>query len=421
MVSLAFAALWVFVFSIPWERMIVLPGVSIVAKATGALAFGLALLAVVVSGRFRRLHAFHVAALLFVMWTAVVQWISSNGGKLPNKFWTWPQLLVMVWMIWELAPSIKHQRRLLLAYVLGASIAAADTILMFRSRGASLQRFAAGGGDPNDLAMLLALGLPMAWYLASIYRRPALQWLCRGYLPLALLAIGLTGSRGGMVVTTVALLVIPLTMTDLAPGKLAAALAMVAVAGTLAVVYVPETLIERLATTGTELQGGHLGGRGKLWVAGFRAFEQRPLMGFGNSAFRAAITPFVGNNAQVAHNSFISVLVEQGLVGLILFLTFIFAVVPGLLRLPRLERRFALVLLATLLLAMMPLTWEDRRAVWFVLPALLGLAKAWPAGPSAAARGSLAEPRAATGRAAAGRRVGSAAVHGSPALRNAAE
>ena len=34
------------------------------------------------------------------------------------------------------------------------------------------------------------------------------------------------------------------------------------------------------------------------------------------------------------------------------------------------------VLLATLAVAMLPLTWEDRKVVWFVLAALLGLSQA---------------------------------------------
>ena len=49
MISVAYAALWVFVFAVPWERLIVLTGVSIITRVTGALALGLAL-AVVVTG-----------------------------------------------------------------------------------------------------------------------------------------------------------------------------------------------------------------------------------------------------------------------------------------------------------------------------------------------------------------------------------
>jgi hypothetical protein len=49
------------------------------------------------------------------------------------------------------------------------------------------------------------------------------------------------------------------------------------------------------------------------------------------------------------------------------------AVFVGLWRLPLVERRFALVLLTTLCVAILPLTWEDRKAVWFILAALFAL------------------------------------------------
>jgi O-antigen ligase len=179
-----------------------------------------------------------------------------------------------------------------------------------------------------------------------------------------------------MLATTVALLIIPLSMTRLSPGRLMTAVVMLGAAGVLAVAYVPETLIERLATTGTEVEGGSFGGRGKLWRAGLAVFPEHPVFGHGTGSYKSAITPRLGPAAQVAHNSYLSVLVEQGIVGFLLYMAMFAAVVVSLFRLPRLERRFALVLLGTLAVAMFPLTWEDRRPVWFVLAALIGLAHA---------------------------------------------
>jgi O-antigen ligase len=385
MTALAYGALWIFAFSIPWERVLVLPGISIITQVTGGLAFALALFAVVISGRFRRWHLFHVVALLFWIWAAIDLFFNETGQKLPNKLWTFGQLLLVVWIIWELATTERRLLGLLTAYVLGAYVSVFDTVLIFRRQAGALRRFAAGGADPNDLAMILALGIPMAWYLGLRYRQPLLRWVCRGYLPAALLAVGLTGSRGGMLATTVALAIIPVCMTRLTPGRMATAFAMLAISGALAVAYTPETLIERLATTGTELEGGRLGGRGKLWVAGFQAFAQRPLVGYGTGRFREAITPMLGESAQVAHNSFISLLVEQGIIGFVLYLIMLVTVFRSVLRLPRLERRFAIVLFATMGAAMMPLTWEDRKAVWLVMPTLLGLSRVYLARRAATA------------------------------------
>jgi O-antigen ligase len=96
------------------------------------------------------------------------------------------------------------------------------------------------------------------------------------------------------------------------------------------------------------------------------------MMGYGVGSFRAAITPEVGPNANVAHNSYLSVLVEEGIVGLVLYTTMIASVFFSILRLPNPERLFALILMATLTMAMLPLSWEDEKQVWFVTAWLVG-------------------------------------------------
>jgi O-antigen ligase len=374
--SIAYAALWFFVFSLPWQNFIVIPGVGVFSRVIGAVAVGLTIVVNVISGRFRRWHVFHVAALLFVMWAAGVLLIVYNPVTMPNKFWTFVQLLVMVWMIWELAPSRSRLIGLLSAYVLGSYVSALATILLYHRAGGEARRFAGGGGDPNDLAMNLAAAIPMAWYLGMTHHRPMVRWACRAYIPVGLLSIGLTGSRGGMIATVVALLIVPLTMTRLSPGKLALAIVLLAISGGLAVAYVPKTIVSRLSTTTTAVEDLSLGGRFRIWRAGIRVFVQRPMVGYGSGSFKVALLPELGNATQVAHNSYLSVLVEEGLVGFLLYLAMFVAVFLALMRLRGMERRFALVLLTTIVVAMVPLSWEDRKTVWFVLAALIGLARA---------------------------------------------
>jgi O-antigen ligase len=379
MIPLAYAALWFFVFSVPWETVLVISGIGVISKLTGMLALGVSLFAVVVSGRIRRPQAFHMAALLFLIWTGTCVMI-LHLPIIPKKFWTFVQLFLVIWMIWELAPSRERVLGLMTAYVLGAFVASVDTIMVFRSKAAILRRYASGGGDANDVAMILALALPMAWYLGMMSPKPYVRLACRAYLPVALLALGLTGSRGGMLASMVGLLIVPLTMTRLSPGKLVTAIAILCLSGGLAVVYVPQKLVARFATTSSEVEGGRIGGRFKLWVAGSRAFAIRPLMGYGVSGFKSAVGPYLVSEAQVAHNSFVSVLVEEGLVGFLLYLSMLIAVFRAILRLPPLERRFGLVVFATLIVAMLPLTWEDRKVVWVILASLLGLAQAQDGG-----------------------------------------
>jgi O-antigen ligase len=394
MISFAYAAVWIFVFVLPWERMTPSEGVSLLSRVTGVVALGAALLAVVISGRIRRWNLFHVAALLFVSWAGITLLFFSTARTIPLGFWTLVQLFLMVWMIWELAPTRRRMIGLLLAYVLGAYVAVLGTLMLYRREAGALRRYSAAG-DPNDLAMTLALALPIAWYLGMTYRQPLLRWVCRAYLPLGLLAVAFTASRGGMLVSVVALSIVPLTMTKLSPGRLATAVGVLALSGALAVTYVPDRIMQRLATTGAEVEEGRLGGRLKLWQAGLKAFAQKPVVGYGTSGFKRAIDPWLMQRSQVAHNSYLSVLVEQGMLGFLLFSMMGVAVFMAVLRLPPLERRFALVLFAALATAMLPLTWEDRKAAWFILAALVGFSKAPPAWHAAGERqpfGSRAVP-----------------------------
>ncbi len=379
MTTVAYVALWVFVFVVPWELLASLPGVSIVARVTGAIALGLTMLAIVIHGRVRRWRIFHAAALVFVIWAGVGAWFFNVGG-IPKKLYTFVQLFLVLWMMWELGATQKRIRGLIAAYVFGCCVPAIATIVLYLRAGDTLRRFSAGGHDPNDLAMTFALAVPIAWYLALTTRGPLLRWLFRGYLPLGLLATALTGSRGGVLASVVALLVIPLTMR-LSVGRLVGAVASLGLCGALLVVYVPTKVMARLSTTGTEIEDQRLGGRFTLWRAGAHAFVHRPVMGYGVGGFVRSITPELGDRAQVAHNSFLSVLVEEGLIGLCLYTTMLFSVYASIRRLPRLERRFALVMFATLLAAMMPLTWEDQKAAWLIMGILIGLSGLYYAEP----------------------------------------
>ena len=72
MITLAYAALWMFVFVVPWEGVIAIDRIAIISRATGMLALGLTLLTVLLTGRVRRWRGFHVAAFLFVICLCLV-------------------------------------------------------------------------------------------------------------------------------------------------------------------------------------------------------------------------------------------------------------------------------------------------------------------------------------------------------------
>ncbi|MEO7136755.1 MAG: O-antigen ligase family protein [Gemmatimonadales bacterium] len=380
MTSLAYGALWIFIFAVPWENIIVIPGIGTISRLMGMVAVGFALLVALMSGRVRRPQPFHVAAVLFVICAGFGVFRAADEARAIGKFGTYLQLLVALWMVWELAPTFRKQQGLFLAYVLGAYVAAIGTIMNYRAAmGTSARRFTAQGFDPNDLGMTLALAIPMAWYLGMTYRHPLLRWLCRGYLPLGLIGIGLTGSRGALVACVVALLIVPISMTQLSPGRMAAGVLLIFASGAAAVSYIPASSWERYGATRAEATAGvgNLNSRLVVWKMGVRAFAKKPVFGYGTSGFNWAVR-------SQSHNSYLSVLVEQGLVGFILYAMMFIMVFVRVMRMPTMERRFGLVQIATLGVAMLPLVWDDRKAAWVVLALLTALAAALPARTAAA-------------------------------------
>ena len=378
MTAVAYGALWFFVFALPWENVIVIPGVGTISRLAGMLALGMALLAAVVSGRFRRWRLFQTAALLFVIWTA---WNTYGGGygftgdyeMTTYRFRTYVQLLAVLWMVWELAPTERRIRGLLAAFVAGAAIASLNTLFVYRTHEASATRFAAVGFDPNDLAATLALALPMAWYLSVTYRHPVLRWTARLYLPLAFIAIGLTGSRGGVLAAFTGLLIIPALTTRLSPGRIAMAGITLLASAALALAYVPEATLQRIGSTRAEVEEGTMNGRLRIWKAGVEALIQEPLIGHGTGGFDRAVRPIL-RYGQVAHNTFLQVAVEQGILGFLLWLMMYGAVVQQVLTMPPLQRRFGYVVIATLAVVFMPLTWDNQKAAWVIPALLVGLA-----------------------------------------------
>jgi O-antigen ligase len=367
----AFWSLWGLVLVLPWDVLTTLPVVGSIPRLAGLVASAVGVLYIVVRRRVRPLSWFHLFAVLFVLWAGATSLWSVDPDATRTVFLTYLQLLVFAWLISEIAWSPDRQRALFQAYVLGSGVAAVLTIHDYVSGAVALEtvagRFAALNQDPNELGLTLALGLPMAWYASLSQTRGA--WLWRLYLPLAIAAILLTASRGAVLSALVGLAIIPLTLGRLRPRTKAALYALAAGSLVLASEVVPEASLARIASTRADIEAGYFGGRGAIWVAGLEVAREHPLVGVGAGAFEEAVEPTI-HQEMVAHNVFLSVLVEDGLVGLFLFIAMIGATLVPLRDLSPLQRRFSIVLLLSLAVGSMALSWGHRKQFWFVLGAL---------------------------------------------------
>jgi O-antigen ligase len=376
---LAFGFLCVFVVLLPSEEHFPLLGGFLLSRWAGLGALFLVLLRTVVTLRIRRPGILHYLMFALVVWSGISLIWSLDPGSTITRIATYLQLLLMVWMIWVLAFTAERVRSLLLAYVLGSCAPAMSTVkdflvgrnlaVEYADRGITIwdtARYAAAGINANDLGLLLALGVPMALYLLARSRSKIVVWLCWLQLALASAATLLTGSRGGMISLAAAFSMFPLILP--AMPRFQRRLSIVMLAGVLAgsAYLVPAETWHRLLRVGSELSQGTLTHRTVIWAAGWDVFREHPFLGVGSGAYAASVLTRL-DIAIVAHNTFLSILVELGVIGALLMAGLLVSMVYSAARLPYLEKCLWMVLLLTWAVGASALTWEYRKGTWFVL------------------------------------------------------
>jgi O-antigen ligase len=372
----AFCALWCFVLVLPWDVFTQLPVLGSIPRLVGLVASAVGVLHVLARRRVRPLSWFHGFAMLFVVWGGVSSFWSIDPDATRMRFVTSLQLLVLVWLIWEIAWSPERQRALLQAYVLGVCVAAVATMHNYVSGAAwfsygtvETTRFVALNQDPNELGVILALGLPMAWYLGFPQPQRRISWVWRLYVPLGITGILLTGSRAAFLTALVALVIIPWTLGRVRLRTKVALYALAVGSVILATSFVPAASLERIHSTRADIEAGYFGGRIYIWMAGLEVARAHPLAGVGAGGFGAAVAPTLHYD-MASHQTFLEILVEQGVVGLLLFFAVVGAAIKPLRHLPPLERRLWMVLLASLAVGSMSLHLGHRKQFWFVLGVL---------------------------------------------------
>lgn len=375
MTRLARLGLLVFAFVLPWEDSLLLPYLGSLGRVSGLLLLAVGLPSLFRGNRLRiRLPSlFLLVMLAFVFWSALSMFWSLDPGASLAHALSRLQLLAMAILVWNLIESPAEAVPVLRAYVLGCYVAIGSAAINFLTGNEYVyQRYSATGTDPNDFATMLALGIPLAWLLVLRGRQGVWFWPMLLYLPAVLAAILLTSSRGGALVTMLALTVVPLTMRHLDLPRRLAFWFTVGV-GSLGVIYAAPVLVdtvssslERLSSTAAEVSSGTLNERADIWSAGFAALDDNNLLGVGAGAFATAVQPFAGQPL-LAHNTYISVFVELGPAGLLLFLAALLAAALPLLRLAEPQRTVLLILVLTLAIGLIPLTWEIRKVTWFIL------------------------------------------------------
>jgi O-antigen ligase len=225
--------------------------------------------------------------------------------------------------------SMERLRRVILVVAGGALIFTALGLTQGADRSG---RFfvASGGYDPNDVAHVELVVLPFALCVLMGSFKPLYRLLALASVLGGLLLALYTGSRGGML----GILTFVVLFASLRIGRVKGRHKVAVLAGLVlvAVLNVDKINVERYQTL-TSLENDYNmeeGGRWDTWKKGLIILIGRPLTGVGAGNFSMAIGNYravegVLPKWQTAHNSFIQVLVETGVIGGALWLMLVYS------------------------------------------------------------------------------------------------
>ena len=323
---LTLGLLMIFAFAVPWEYSLDIgePWGN-VARVLGLLLLMLTLVEFALDRSMRMPGIVQWLVLSFYLYFASSYFWTLETDITLEKIRAYFQVMMIVWIIWEVGASPVHLRGMLRAYVAGCWVLAALTAFDFVSADQALNqiRFVATGQDPNDVARFLDIGFPIAALLFATEKHWILRLIALAYLPAGLLAVLLTASRGGFSAALVALFGVTVLLVLWKPQAASLTFLGVAIVAVVVLLFVPIGSIDRLATLPQEAGTGDWNDRLNIWSAGWHAFQQAPWWGYGAGTFTSASGLATGDTA---HNTLLAVLVTGGLFGTAIYLAILTAV-----------------------------------------------------------------------------------------------
>jgi len=169
--------------------------------------------------------------------------------------------------------------------------------------------------DENNFAMLFVVLQPFLWYLGHAVERKWLRWGMWLIIPFAWHAVFLTASRGGLVGIAVSGLVMALRSKRRVLGLLLLPAFFIAYQW-----QAGDIMKERAGTIGEYATETSAATRIEAWHAAARMIATHPMTGVGLASFGAAFPDFSDKKPREAHNTFLQIAAESGIVAGMMYL-----------------------------------------------------------------------------------------------------
>lgn len=369
MYKIAFFFMWWYIFSIPWESAIQISGIGIgsLSSILGIMVIFFTGLLTFERGYVKQLHITHLLLfILFIFLTFLSLIWSINIDSTFNRLLVFIQLFITILAYGQIVDTKKDNLKMIDAFLLGTVVIVIAMLFNFIQGDLyASARYSALGRGPITNALLLCLGIPFAWYSLKNSKGKIRKNLILLYIISSVFCILITGSRTAFIGLLPVIFYFIMYMKTSLVRKIY--IGMILGVSLIVVLYfIPDNTLERLFATGEALTEGNFTGREDIWGYGINIFMDNKLFGIGVMTYALAMEPLLGKT-MAAHNIFITVLVEQGLLGIIFLLLLLAYVLLKIWKLPEKEKRLCLVIfMIWLISAASQSYWEAQKSSWFI-------------------------------------------------------
>jgi O-antigen ligase len=359
--KLALFSLLGFIFLMPWADG-VYDGLP---RILGVLSFGLSGFLLVTRGTHTNYSFYHLFVALLWVWVIVsLAWTPDEvlGGELAV---TGFQLMLLPFVFTFV---IDNRKNLLLAYqsyIVGAVVAFGFIFNNYLHNITEFYgRYTIANIDTDLMSYILALAIPMAAYLAKAYQNKFMVLFNIVAIPVIMYAIFLTGTRTGFIVGMLGIFYWLFTQRKASLKiKLIMFILFIASIGVV-LTFAPKASVDRVLSAGSSIKSGDLNYRTVIWKTSIQEWKNSPIIGTGVGGLYSLLSRQHVNYAW-AHNTFIHLLTENGIIGLTLYVLMIFSILYFILRAPFEEKIFLLSLLLVMLVSQIALHTHIQKATWF--------------------------------------------------------
>lgn len=365
--KLALFATLFFIFSIPWGNA-VWDGLT---RIIGMVAFGLMGLSLLVHGAHTKFSLFHLVIALFGVWLSVSLMWSPDIERGSQLLFTILQLLTISILV---TLVIYNKYTLLLfyqSYTLGNLVGAGIIIYNYLNNIESVYygRFAIPNLDIDGQSVMLTLAIPMAAYLSTLSQSKWLKMLYTASIPLIMFAVFLTGTRTASVVAIIGIAYWLFSYRNASVLIKTSFIVVFILSAITVFTLAPQKSVDRIFTTGESITKGTLNNRTVIWGASIEQWKKVPLVGVGIGSLGYALNSLHVEYSD-AHNAYLHIMVENGIIGLLLYLTLLMLILYYILFTPFSEKIFLLSVLFTILVSQITQHTHLHKETWFVLTML---------------------------------------------------